>query len=67
MPKDTKVVIHAEVIFENPKAMRAIERVAELAAELAEDQPWNDDAKILARAARYAMNHIRVDGNWLKR
>lgn len=55
------VFIRARIEWENKKAMRAMQRVAELAAELADDQPWNEAAKEIFKAARYSLRHVQVD------
>jgi hypothetical protein len=53
-------VVSVRVEFTNAKAARALKRVLELADEMADDQPWNDNAKEMLRAARYAAKHVRV-------
>ena len=58
---DNIVFIKAEIKFENRKAARAIMRIAELAAEIAEDQPWNDNAREMLRAAKYALRNVVVE------
>lgn len=55
------VFIRARIEWENRKAMRAMMRVAELADEIAEDMPWSETAKELAKAARYALRHTQID------
>lgn len=52
--------VSVQVEFTNAKAARALRRVLELAEEMADDQPWNDSAKELSRAARYAAKHVKV-------
>lgn len=58
-----KPVAHlkARIKFTNRKAARAIIRIAELAAEMAEDQPWNDDAREIMKAANYALRNVTVE------
>ena len=50
-----------EVILTNAKAVRALGLVAEVLDDVAEDMPWRDDVKRAAKAAIYAMKHIRVE------
>lgn len=52
------VLVKARLIFDDPKALRALVKVAELADEIAEDQPWNENAVTLGKAARYALRHV---------
>jgi hypothetical protein len=54
-------LVLVEFKFSNRKAARAIVRIAELAAEIAEDQPWNDNAREIMRAAKYALSNITVE------
>ena len=54
-------VVHVTIKLANRKAVRALKAVAELAAEIAEDQPWNDQAKRLAKAARYALENVTLE------
>lgn len=44
----------------NYEGMRALIQAAELAAEIAEDQPWNDDAKELVECLRTAAESMGV-------
>ena len=55
------VEIQAEIKFVNRKAARAVMRLGELAAEIAEDQPWNDAAREMVKAAKYALSHMSVE------
>jgi hypothetical protein len=53
--------IEAEVKFTNRKAARAVRRIAELAAEIAEDYPWSDEAREMLKAAMYVTRNVVVD------
>jgi hypothetical protein len=44
----------------NYEGMRALVQAAELAAEIAEDQPWNDDAKELVECLQVAAESMGV-------
>lgn len=61
MPESNVVFIEAEIKFTNRKAVRAVRRIAELAAEIAEELPWNDDAREMIRAAKYVLRNVVVE------
>ena len=46
--------------IQNRKAARALIRAASKIAEIAEEQPWNEDAKEAAKALTYAIKHLEV-------
>jgi hypothetical protein len=50
----------AELVFTDPRAVRALLLGARELYALAEDQPWHPGLKRAARALRYAARHIRV-------
>jgi hypothetical protein len=48
--------VQVEIKFTNRKAMRAIMRIAELSADIAEDYPWSDEAREM-----YVLRNVVVE------
>lgn len=53
--------VQVEIKFTNRKAMRAIMRIAELSADIAEDYPWSDEAREMLRACGYVLRNVVVE------
>jgi len=51
-------VVTVRMVIENAKAMRALSRALELAAEHADSNEWNADAQELYKALRYAARKV---------
>lgn len=54
-------VMTAELKWSNKRAMRALRELLQAASSISQDQPWNDDAKQIAKSARYLAKHVVVD------
>jgi hypothetical protein len=56
-----QVSVSLNVVFKNPKAIRALTVAAKCLAEIGDDMPWRPEAKRAARALRYAVKHLQIE------
>lgn len=52
--------IFVDVVVGNPKAVKALLRIMELSAEIANDQPWNAEVRKLKRMAKILKKNLAV-------
>jgi hypothetical protein len=56
-----KPVAQITVVVTNPRVLRALRKLRDEAADLVEDQPWNQEVKRLHKLANRAIRYVTLE------